>query len=122
MGYRATIRSPEIGVVPSGHALDTWSGDPPAPLAGLWRMFVLRPMHLYAMVTCWKVSDWGTRGDGVEVPAAEPADTVQLPQAAPADDETLRIPVLKLLDPDTETTLKTPIPRQRTTTEAVAEA
>lgn len=37
-----------------------------APVAGLWRMFVLRPMHIYAMVTCWKVKKWGTR-EGIEV-------------------------------------------------------
>jgi hyaluronan synthase len=37
-----------------------------APLAGIWRMIVLRPMHLWAMVTCWKVQKWGTR-ESVEV-------------------------------------------------------
>jgi hyaluronan synthase len=82
-----------------------------APLAGLWRMFVLRPMHLYAMVTCWKVSKWGTR-DAVEVPAAASVDA---PLALP-DDDTLRlprIPLAKLLDPETETTLTLPIPRPR---------
>ncbi|MEU8907018.1 glycosyltransferase family 2 protein [Streptomyces mirabilis] len=83
-----------------------------APLAGLWRMFVLRPMHLYAMVTCWKVSNWGTR-DAVEVAAAPALEdaAVSLP-----DDDTVRIPrvpVAKLLDPETETTLTLPIPRQR---------
>ncbi|MET7776275.1 glycosyltransferase family 2 protein [Streptomyces mirabilis] len=83
-----------------------------APLAGLWRMFVLRPMHLYAMFTCWKVSNWGTR-DAVEVAAAPAVDdaAVSLP-----DDDTVRIPrpsVAKLLDPETETTLTLPIPRQR---------
>ncbi|MEU4173272.1 glycosyltransferase family 2 protein [Streptomyces sp. NPDC026665] len=83
-----------------------------APLAGLWRMFVLRPMHLYAMVTCWKVSKWGTR-DAVEVPAVASVDDA--PPALP-DDDTLRlprIPVAKLLDPETETTLTLPIPRPR---------
>lgn len=84
-----------------------------APLAGLWRMFVLRPMHLYAMVTCWKVSKWGTR-DAVEVPAAATGYDVASPSLP--DDETLRlprIPVAKLLDPETETTLTLPIPRPR---------
>ncbi|MEU1089528.1 glycosyltransferase [Streptomyces sp. NPDC005576] len=37
-----------------------------APLAALWRTLVLRPMYLYAMVTCRHVNHWGTR-DAVEV-------------------------------------------------------
>ncbi|WP_052422613.1 glycosyltransferase family 2 protein [Nonomuraea candida] len=37
-----------------------------APLASLWRLLVLRPMYLYALLTCWRVNRWGTRG-GVEV-------------------------------------------------------
>jgi hyaluronan synthase len=41
-----------------------------APLAGLWRMLVLRPMHLYAYLTFWKIGSWGTRQQGVEVTAA----------------------------------------------------
>jgi hyaluronan synthase len=32
-----------------------------APVAGLWRFVVLRPMVLWAMVTCWKIQSWGTR-------------------------------------------------------------
>ncbi|MEV0614334.1 glycosyltransferase family 2 protein [Nonomuraea sp. NPDC050404] len=49
-----------------------------APLASLWRLLVLRPMYLYAVLTCWRVNHWGTRG-GIEVsltgrtPAGGPA-------------------------------------------------
>ncbi|MFE9127072.1 glycosyltransferase [Streptomyces sp. NPDC007148] len=82
-----------------------------APLAGLWRMFVLRPMHLYAMVTCWKVSKWGTR-DAVEVAAAGPdaVPTIRLAKAELPDDDTVTIPVAKLIDPDTEDTLQIALP------------
>ncbi|MEU1124155.1 glycosyltransferase [Streptomyces sp. NPDC005899] len=37
-----------------------------APLAALWRILILRPMYLYAMLTCRRVNRWGTR-DAVEV-------------------------------------------------------
>lgn len=37
-----------------------------APVAGMWRLLVLRPMQLYAIATCRRVSSWGTRDD-VEV-------------------------------------------------------
>ncbi|MET9777901.1 glycosyltransferase family 2 protein [Streptomyces sp. NPDC006367] len=40
-----------------------------SPLAGLWRLLVLRPLYLYAMATCWRVGTWGTRGQ-VEVRVA----------------------------------------------------
>jgi hyaluronan synthase len=44
-----------------------------APLAGLWRLLVLRPLYLFAMGTCWRVGTWGTR-EAVEVRvAADPA-------------------------------------------------
>ncbi|MEU3730813.1 glycosyltransferase family 2 protein [Streptomyces sp. NPDC033538] len=43
-----------------------------SPLAGLWRLTVLRPLYLYAMATCWQVGTWGTR-DRVEVRAPAPA-------------------------------------------------
>ncbi|MFC4006201.1 glycosyltransferase [Nonomuraea purpurea] len=33
-----------------------------APLASLWRLLVLLPLYLYALLTCWRVSRWGTRG------------------------------------------------------------
>ncbi|MCX2971127.1 MULTISPECIES: glycosyltransferase family 2 protein [Streptomyces] len=32
-----------------------------SPVAGLWRLLVLRPLYLYAMATCWRVGTWGTR-------------------------------------------------------------
>ncbi|MFF9310139.1 hypothetical protein ACF1BS_04430 [Streptomyces sp. NPDC014748] len=53
---------------------------------------------------------WGTRQNGAEVAllggqAAAPDETVHLP----------KVTVAKLLDPETETTLTLPIPRQRTT-------
>jgi hyaluronan synthase len=77
-----------------------------APLAGVWRLLVLRPMHLYAMVTCWKVKKWGTR-ESVEVAMdAAPVD------GAPSfeDPDTTEIPFVKLLDPDTEKTLTIALP------------
>ncbi|MEU5838040.1 glycosyltransferase [Streptomyces diacarni] len=40
-----------------------------APLAALWRAVFLRPLYLYAMVTCHRVNRWGTRGN-VEVDLA----------------------------------------------------
>ncbi|WP_433244294.1 glycosyltransferase [Actinomadura nitritigenes] len=44
------------------------------PLIALWRLFVLRPLYLYAMCTCRRVGDWGTRGS-VEVALAAPRRT-----------------------------------------------
>lgn len=32
-----------------------------APVAGLWRLVILRPLYLYCYCTFWKVSSWGTR-------------------------------------------------------------
>jgi hyaluronan synthase len=32
-----------------------------APIAGLWRLLVVKPMYLYCLVTFWKVGSWGTR-------------------------------------------------------------
>jgi hyaluronan synthase len=32
-----------------------------APVAGVWRLVVLRPVYLYAMLTCRKIARWGTR-------------------------------------------------------------
>ncbi|MDF5751824.1 glycosyltransferase family 2 protein [Spongiactinospora sp. TRM90649] len=40
-----------------------------APAAALWRLAVLRPLHLYALLTCRRVGRWGTRA-GVEVTIA----------------------------------------------------
>ncbi|MEW9548245.1 glycosyltransferase [Nonomuraea sp. NPDC050783] len=49
-----------------------------APVASLWRLVVLRPLYLYALVTCWRVNRWGTRGS-VEVALPD-----ALPDAGPA--------------------------------------
>lgn len=40
-----------------------------APVASLWRLFFLRPLMIYAMLTFWKIGKWGTRDAGVEVGA-----------------------------------------------------
>lgn len=32
-----------------------------SPLAGLWRILVVKPMYLYCLATFWKVGKWGTR-------------------------------------------------------------
>ncbi|MFD6098319.1 glycosyltransferase [Nocardiopsis flavescens] len=37
-----------------------------APMATVWRLLLLRPLYLYAMLTCGRVAQWGTR-DRVEV-------------------------------------------------------
>ncbi len=43
-----------------------------SPLAGLWRLLVLRPLYLYAVATCWQIGSWGTRAR-VEVRASPAA-------------------------------------------------
>lgn len=83
--------------------LTTWLLMPLA-VVGSWT--VLRAMRWYGMATCAR-TEWGTRQHGAEVALASPAVRV-LP-----DDDTTEIPVAKLLDPETETTLTLPIPRQR---------
>lgn len=75
------------------------------PLAVVGSWTVLRFMRWYGMATCARTG-WGTRQNGAEVALTAPA---VLP-----DDDTEQIPVAKLLDPETETTLTLPIPRQRT--------
>jgi hyaluronan synthase len=77
------------------------------PLAVVGSWTVLRAARWYGMATCARTG-WGTRQNGAEVALNSPApavdtDTVQLP----------RIPVAKLLDPETETTLTVAFPRQR---------
>jgi hyaluronan synthase len=47
-----------------------------APLAFLWSFFVLRPLRLYAIVTCLRTG-WGTRTGGVEVTGAAPKHSRQ---------------------------------------------
>lgn len=44
-----------------------------APLAGIWRLLVVKPMYLWCLLTFWKVGSWGTRGGGVEVGLSAPA-------------------------------------------------
>ncbi|MFF2094802.1 glycosyltransferase [Streptomyces sp. NPDC058202] len=86
----------------------TWLLMPVAVVAS-WT--VLRTMRWYGMATCARTG-WGTRQQGTEVTLDAPAA-----EALPVDDDTVqlpRIPVAKLLDPITETTLTLPIPRQRT--------
>ena len=39
-----------------------------APVAGLWRLVFLRALMVYAMITFWKVGNWGTRAS-IEVAA-----------------------------------------------------
>ncbi|MCW2904340.1 MAG: hypothetical protein JWO67_6605 [Streptosporangiaceae bacterium] len=88
-----------------------------APLAGVWRMLILRPMHLYAMVTCWKVKKWGTR-ESVEVGMGQPVGspeplTVRIPgprHARVADLEPATVAFAKLLNPDNGTTLEMRLP------------
>ncbi|WP_433696591.1 glycosyltransferase family 2 protein [Nocardiopsis sp. CA-288880] len=40
-----------------------------SPAAAVWRLLVLRPLYLYAMLTCRRITRWGTR-EGVEVAMA----------------------------------------------------
>ncbi|MFI5973575.1 glycosyltransferase family 2 protein [Streptomyces sp. NPDC051452] len=91
-----------------GGRLVTWLLMPLAVVAG-WT--VLRAMRWYGMATCARTG-WGTRQNGAEVALMEPAAVS--PPAGLLDDDTVQIPVAKLLDPETETTLTVPIPRQRT--------
>ncbi|RAG81549.1 glycosyltransferase family 2 protein [Streptacidiphilus pinicola] len=32
-----------------------------APIAGLWRILIVKPMYLWAMCSFWRVGSWGTR-------------------------------------------------------------
>jgi hyaluronan synthase len=86
-----------------GGRLVTWLLMPLA-VVGSWT--VLRAMRWYGMATCARTG-WGTRQNGAEVALGTQA-------AVLPDDDTAEIPVAKLLDPETETTLTLPIPRQRT--------
>lgn len=70
-----------------------------SPVAGrLWRLIVLRPLYLYAMATCWRIGDWGTRpavevrgarrgsGSPARCPGcAAPGGARRWPHAAPAE-------------------------------------
>ncbi|HET6636793.1 MAG TPA: glycosyltransferase family 2 protein [Streptomyces sp.] len=77
------------------------------PLAVVGSWTVLRFMRWYGMATCARTG-WGTRQSGAEVTLDPPTP------AAPAPLPAAAAPVAKLLDPDTESTLTIPIPRQRT--------
>ncbi len=73
----------------------------PAAVLGSWT--VLRAMRWYGMATCARTG-WGTRQNGAEVSLNTP------PAAAFPDDDTVnipRLPLVKLYNPDTETTLHT---------------
>ncbi|MGW4042980.1 glycosyltransferase family 2 protein [Streptomyces sp. NPDC004721] len=79
----------------------------PAAVLGAWT--VLRAMRWYGMATCARTG-WGTRQNGAEVTldnasADEATERVALP-----DDDTMRIPLVTLPAPDTETTLQLPLP------------
>lgn len=83
-----------------------------APLYALLNLSLLLPLRLYALATLRR-NGWGTRKH-IEIPTAQPtpavlpADTTPLP--ALPDDDTVRIPLVKLYDPDSETTLQTALP------------
>jgi hyaluronan synthase len=107
--YLGVIRSDER----MRHRAVTWLMMPLAVI-GSWT--VLRAMRWYGVATCARTG-WGTRQNGAEValvgagpaPAAEAGPAGGTRPALP-DDDTLTIPVLKLLDPDTETTLELAVP------------
>ena len=66
------------------------------------------------MATCARTG-WGTRQNGAEVSlTTEAPPHLEVPAAGSRtplpDDTTLTIPVVKLLDPDTETTLQIAVP------------
>ncbi|GAA2108364.1 glycosyltransferase [Streptomyces synnematoformans] len=77
------------------------------PLAAGLAWIVLRPLRWYGMATCARTG-WGTRQGGAEVSldGGSPPDTQVLPARAPDD----TVPLVKLRDPDTETTLQVALP------------
>jgi hypothetical protein len=71
-----------------------------APIAGVWRLLVVKPMYLWAMLTFFKVGSWGTRGDGVEVGLGGPPD-VSAPDTVTLDalfdpDDTVQLPLQRV--------------------------
>lgn len=104
IGWAQALRY--LGVIRSDERIRsravTWLLMPAAVLAS-WT--VLRVMRWYGMATCARTG-WGTRQNGAEVTLDAPAPAVL------ADDDTvhIRIPLLKLYDVDTETTLTIPLP------------
>jgi hyaluronan synthase len=106
IGWAQALRY--LGVIRSDERIRsravTWLLMPVAVLAS-WT--VLRAMRWYGMATCARTG-WGTRQNGAEVTLDAAPAAVVLP-----DDDTVRIPRLplaKLLDPDTETTLTIALP------------
>jgi hyaluronan synthase len=83
------------------------------PLMAVWTLFVLRPLRIYSILTCWKTG-WGTRqnievtvGAGSTVSASVPMSA-----AIPAqrrDDDTMPLKQFRLLDPWTESTTEVEI-------------
>ncbi|MDA2804911.1 glycosyltransferase family 2 protein [Nocardiopsis suaedae] len=41
-----------------------------SPVAGAWRIIMLRPLYLYAMLTCRRIAQWGTR-ESIDVALGE---------------------------------------------------
>lgn len=98
IGWAQALRY--LGVIRSDERIRsravTWLLMPAAVLAS-WT--VLRAMRWYGMATCARTG-WGTRQNGAEVTLDAPA-----PAAVEAT-----VPLAKLLDPDTETTLQLALP------------
>ncbi|WP_241480243.1 hypothetical protein [Nocardiopsis halotolerans] len=44
-----------------------------SPLAAVWRFLLLRPLYLYAMLTCRRIARWGTRQEVEVALAVRPA-------------------------------------------------
>lgn len=105
--YLGVIRSDER----MRHRAVTWLLT---PLAVLVSWTALRVMRWWGMATCARTG-WGTRQNGAEVSLnTEAAPALEVPAAGSRvplpDDDTLTIPLVKLLDPDTETTLQIAVP------------
>lgn len=77
------------------------------PLAILLAWTALRWLRWYGIVTCARTG-WGTRQNGAEVSLGTAPATLALLAAAavPEDPPTLQIPIVRLLDPDSENTLQ----------------
>jgi hyaluronan synthase len=103
IGWAQALRY--LGVIRSDerirHRAATWLLMPLAVLAS-WT--VLRAMRWYGIATCARTG-WGTRQNGAEVTLDGPAPAAEL-----VDEDTVTIPLAKLLDPDTEATLQIALP------------
>lgn len=81
-----------------------------APLYALMNLFLLLPLRLYSLATL-RDTRWGTRQNGAELGPQAPADgglTAVIPTQRPRHDDT--VPLVKLRDPDSETTLRVAMP------------